>query len=246
MSTQIDWKNHAIGFIATIIGIIIGLNLDERQNENETQRRLRDFNKLINSEIKTNIANLDTLLDNSHKYELRLRFLVNKNIEDNVIHCTQKELDSVNNVRTRYPFIINYDKITVDKFRVYYAVSTFDFDYQNTVWESFKSTDLINNMAAEEITTLTNIYLDLVKKSKEINDRKEQIWKLTDGRRTDKSLSSLGIKDYLSRLIDLTSQQNLVIDQYLIQLKGKIGSQHKTIFPEQNWEKLKESKEGFR
>lgn len=246
MKLKIDWQNHIMAFIATIIGIFIGLKLDQRQNDNETERRLQDFKQLIQEEVSLNVTELDTFLNQSHKHEQHLKFLLDKKIMDNVIAATQKQLDSVNAVWFPYPFIINTEKNSEGSFKVYFALSTFDYIPQATVWEAFRNTDLVNHLSAAEITNYTQLYRHFHEQSEKINTDRLKIVYLIDNRHKDHELMTLSQKDYLTQLTDLMHHSNMSADQALMMFKDGLDKPHTTKYPELNLDAMKDAKETVR
>ena len=244
MKNKIDWLNHLIAFIATILGIFIGLKLDERQNNQETNKKLEAFENLISKELQINIANLDTLLNESYTLEKHLTFLIDKNINDeNIIMCSRNELDSINDVPFSNPFIVNIEKISDSEYKIYFAMSVFTFEAQSTVWAAFKNTDLINQLNAHRITELTGIYKDFENLQEKIEDNKLKLVHLINNRRTDEKLSKLSLRNYLINIKTLIHANNLSIDQQLPKLKSEFGKEHNMKYPKISFDEVLKSKE---
>lgn len=209
---KIDWPNHIVNFITTIIGIIIALSLDERWNDRETDARLREFRELLSGEMKSNIDGLENFLSYSSIHEQQLRFLLEKNINDDVIVCGQADLDSAQTAWGSNGFFNNVEKAGDNKFRVSYTVKMFEYKYENTVWESFKNTDLINHMSSEEISDLTRQYALIEKFGTIIDESKLKIAALSEATYTESDQAKISSFAYLNKVCDIMRSNNSSID----------------------------------
>lgn len=223
MTKKIDWLNHLIGFIATIIGIYVGLNLEQRQNLNEQKDRLQEYKRLINEEIKVNIHNLDTFIRHNLQYEAMTRFLLEKKLENGVISCTQSELDSFKLKNPSTGYLMDFKKLDEHKLKANsYAFSSGTFVNQNTVWESFKNTDLLNVLPINDIKRFTKIYnqFSSIQEVGEFTESTNEIRKINE---TDEDISE---KEYLIKLLNAYTKINDTVDQNLVVLKREIGESY--------------------
>jgi hypothetical protein len=257
----IDWKNHALAMVASIVGIFIGLNLEEAQRNREQLKRLKDYQVLIDNEVNQNVSEIQTFIDKSYCYEKLAGFFSDhidesKSMNENdgllFLNVTKRKIDSLINHLGREHFEVRWEdddmkeiKRTTPGIPIFIESHTdrttkaalvfrsFDCRLQNTVWESFKNTDLVNNMKPEEIFRYSAIYnnFDLITREGEFDQPVNRIQKTVNKERDmvlDKR-SDWKLADYRERFDNLSNDYarlNLFIDKKLFSIKSALNQEH--------------------
>jgi hypothetical protein len=223
MTRRIDWLNHLIGFMATIIGIFVGLNLEKRQNQSDQNERLQEYERLINEEIKVNIHNLDTFIRANIQYEAMTRFLLEKKLKDDVMNCTQQELDSFKIKNPGAAYLMDFKKLDKHKMKAnFIAFSSGTFVNQTTIWESFKNTDLLNVLPINDIKRFTKIYNQFAS----IQDVGQFTESTNEIKKINESDDVVSEQEQLIKLLNAYIKINDTVDRNLVVLKKEIGESY--------------------
>ncbi len=243
---NLDWKNHLFGMLASIIGIFIGLNLEESQRNREQRERLEAYRVLIDNEVNENINEIQAFMDKSYCYEELSSFFsshLDESIEEArgliTLDVSLSAIDSLLNKLGRKNFnllnlegesnedgaiTIFIEEITNNSIKAGVVFRSFDCKLQSTIWDSFKSTDLVNTMEPNEIFKYSSIYktFDLITRDGDFDEPINKIQKVLN----DIKLNELMKKERYDHLHRQYYNVNLFVDQKLKSVKSLINKEH--------------------
>lgn len=161
---RIDWINHLVGFFTALIGIFIAFQLDDWQEKNQEEEKVKITLAAIKSEIDDNrgIYQRDvTVLSNWLEY---WDFVgANRPEFNGQMMATEKKMEIM---KKRHPqrldsarFIKRYN----DSINIYSAGTimidvTVESGISTSSWEAAKSSGVLNSLDHSLMTQLTKIY----------------------------------------------------------------------------------------
>jgi uncharacterized membrane-anchored protein YhcB (DUF1043 family) len=250
---NIDWKNHALAMVASIIGIFLGLSLQEMQNDNERNKQLKEYVKLIENEINTNLEEAEKFLNRSYCYEeisdlIYYNYLETKLNYVHHFHYLNKSISELNEFinnlgRDNFAFLNNesafdgpgipiiIDAVTESTSRLSILYQSVDCQFQHTVWESFKFTDLINQMPAQEIFKYSQIYqlFSMISKEGEFNEPINRVQKVLNLERMALDEGNQNVqshKERVARIYKAYLEINHYTDVKVSAIKALLGKEH--------------------
>ncbi len=165
--TGIDWRTQIVAFIGTILGIIIAFQLEDRQEQNIKEERLRTAIENLNREIAENLKNLESTKESNETWTGYLNFLIGKRCENQELALMDNELDSLRKI---YPIYFKENrqilnlivKKVIKKDYKLYQICYFNAFKEAAIvtdnWEAAKQSGVFLTMNPTQILYYTQIY----------------------------------------------------------------------------------------
>ena len=159
---NIDWSNHFVAFISSLVGILIAFQLNDFQENAKEHERLKVALQAIKAEIKTNLEiyryNKDTI-GNWLEYE---EFIVSHSKPEGLL-VSESELDFVKLLHAKR---FSNNKLLGKKNDTLYIYSNNQFTLNATPkvgissnnWEAAKSSAVLNYLDQPRMAALVQIY----------------------------------------------------------------------------------------
>ncbi len=160
---KIDWTNHLVGFVTTLLGIFIAFQLDDWQDRRHQKEQLEITLAAIKNEIENNI---DIYKRNSSRLSQFTEYLdfMKSHTKNGSIIASEFELSRI---RSKNPdrlidlkFVKKYDDTlnvySGDHMIIFDVIPEFGISTAN--WEAAKSTGILSYIDQAKIARLTQIY----------------------------------------------------------------------------------------
>lgn len=171
---KIDWSNHTIGFVSTIIGILIAFQLEEWRENHDEQARIDKAELSLVTELQRNKAGLENVVKENHDWLAYANFMF-AHLRNDKLACTQQELDSISKVYPeRFDNVTFLRKLnrTENLYNFSFEVDRhFIFQIETDAWAAAKSSGILNFMEQENVFWYVKTYKELERK---LNDLTEQ------------------------------------------------------------------------
>ncbi len=170
----IDWHNHTITFISTIIGILIAFQLEDWRENREEQAKINKAELSLLNELKRNKVGLETTIKINKDWLLYADFITSHTYDD-YLACTQQELDSAIKMHpTRFSnsnFIKKLDQ-TTNLYGMSFEVDVhFIFQIETATWEAVKSSGTLNFIEQSHVFWYVKTYKELERRLSTLDER---------------------------------------------------------------------------
>ncbi len=172
---RIDWINHLVGFFTALIGIFIAFQLDDWQERNREQEKVKVTLAAIKSEIDDNREIYSRDIEVLTQWREYWDFMRSHD-KDNIgqIIATKKEMDLMKRKHADRLGSVEFIKKYNDSLNVYGThFSLVDVMVESGIstssWEAAKSGGTLSNLDHSRMTQLTKIY-DWIDKDLGIDD----------------------------------------------------------------------------
>lgn len=170
----IDWHNHAITFISTIIGILIAFQLEDWRENREEQTKINKAESSLVNELERNKIGLETIIKQNKDWLLYADFIMSHTYDDHIA-CTQQELDSaIKMYPTRFSnskFIKKLNQ-TTNLYGMSFEVDVpFIFQIETATWEAVKSSGTLNFIEQSHVFWYVKTYKELERRLSTLDER---------------------------------------------------------------------------
>ena len=170
----IDWHNHTITFVSTIIGILIAFQLEDWRESREEQTKINKAEVSLVNELERNKIGLETIIKGNKDWLLYADFIMSHTYDDHLA-CTQQELDSAIKVHpTRFSkstFIKKLDT-TTNLYGMSFEVDVpFIFQIETATWEAVKSSGTLNFIEQNHVFWYVKTYKELERRLSTLDER---------------------------------------------------------------------------
>lgn len=172
--STIDWQNHSITFISTIIGILIAFQLEDWRENREEQAKIDKAEISLINELNRNKVGLEATIKINKDWLLYADFIMSHTYDD-YLACTQQELDSAIQVHpTRFSnsnFIRKLDPST-NLYGMSFEVDvSFIFQIETATWEAVKSSGTLNFIEQSNVFWYVKTYKELERRLSTLDER---------------------------------------------------------------------------
>ena len=197
VGARIEWTNHLIAFVSSVLGILIGLSLDQSiQKSAETERR-ESFLKIVDNELNRNAAELDSVAAAAEDLS-QLFFFLSDRFEGRFdmggenagslisrYRVSAREYDSLKN-RFR-KFIPHYERFVNGYWETGFTVEDLNITPVNTAWHAFNNSESIRGFDIDRIILYSRAYeqLDQLKTTYNPDEDSTKLIKYVFGNRAD-------------------------------------------------------------
>lgn len=170
----IDWHNHTITFISTIIGILIAFQLEDWRENREEQTKINKAETSLVNELERNKIGLETSIKENKDWLLYADFILSHTYDDHLA-CTQQALDSAIKMHpTRFSnsnFIRKFDQ-TTNLYGMSFEVDIpFIFQIETATWEAVKSSGTLNFIEQSHVFWYVKTYKELERRLSTLDER---------------------------------------------------------------------------
>lgn len=170
----IDWHNHTITFVSTIIGILIAFQLEDWRENREEQSKINKAELSLVNELERNKIGLETIIKGNKDWLLYADFIMSHTYDDHLA-CTQQELDSAIKMHpTRFSkstFIKKLDT-TTNLYGMSFEVDVpFIFQIETATWEAVKSSGTLNFIEQNHVFWYVKTYKELERRLSTLDER---------------------------------------------------------------------------
>jgi len=158
---RIDWRNHFVAFISTLLGIFIAFQLEDWRESRAEQNKVKHTFLSIKFEIEGNLTIYKTNVTKIRDFLEYIDFILNHSNDDKLI---MKTLD-YDVYKTKYPDRFEHVKLIRqlnDSLSEYTSSINVDFipltGISTSNWEAAKSTGVLTLADASRVADLTYIY----------------------------------------------------------------------------------------
>lgn len=168
-NTKIDWKNHSIAFLSSLLGLFIAFQIQDWQDKRRDNEKAIKTMRALKNELIYNKELLERQLESVSIWVENTEFFLEKSqhqeLRENEIYATQKEIDSCikRNVKFTYRMKnIQLIKKVNDTLNIYKADwIVFDISFHPLVtnqWQAAKSSGALSYMQQEQLALFSKAY----------------------------------------------------------------------------------------
>lgn len=170
---KVDWTNHIVGFVSTLLGIFIAFQLDDWQDRKAQEERIEITLGAIKKEVDSNIAIYKINISKLSQWIEYCEFIQNHSNENGEVISTESALNSIK-IKNQHRFKdLKVLKKHNDSLNVYKIDLMLDVlpetDKSTNNWEAAKSSGILNYMDHSRMAQLTQIY-DWINKDLGVSD----------------------------------------------------------------------------
>jgi hypothetical protein len=170
----IDWHNHVITFISTIIGILIAFQLEDWRESREEQIKINKAELSLINELERNKVGLENIIKQNKHWLSYADFIFSHTYDDHLA-CTPQELDSISQAHpgrfVRSSFVKALDK-TTNLYQMDFKVDvSFIFQIETATWEAVKSSGTLNYIEQGNVFWYVKTYKELERRLSTLDER---------------------------------------------------------------------------
>lgn len=170
----IDWQNHIITFVSTIVGILIAFQLENWRENREEQIKIKKAEVSLINELERNKIGLENIIKENKDWLSYADFIFSHTYDDHLA-CSQQELDSISKVYpsrfTRNSFIKALTK-TTNLYQMSFEVDIpFIFQIETATWEAVKSSGTLNYIEQGNVFWYVKTYKELERRLSTLDER---------------------------------------------------------------------------
>lgn len=171
---SVDWQNHIITFVSTIVGILIAFQLENWRENREEQNKINKAEVSLINELERNKIGLENIIK-ENKHWLSYADFIFSHTHDDHLACSQRELDSVSKIYpsrfTRTTIIKPLNK-TTNLYRMDFRVDVpFIFQIETATWEAVKSSGTLNFIEQGNVFWYVKTYKELERRLSTLDER---------------------------------------------------------------------------
>lgn len=170
----VDWQNHIITFISTIVGILIAFQLEDWRENREEQIKINKAEISLINELERNKIGLEGTIKENKDWLSYADFIFS-HTHDDYLACSQQELDSIRKVYpgrfTRNKFVNVLNK-TTNLYQMSFEVDVpFIFQIETATWEAVKSSGTLNYIEQGNVFWYVKTYKELERRLSTLDER---------------------------------------------------------------------------
>lgn len=199
---HIDWPNHLVAFVSTILGIFIAFQLDDWQEQRKLDKNLKATLEALHEEIEANLAIYEKNVERLSEWLDYYDFMSEHTVGNDLI-VSESKLNAVRvNNPTRFKDLRQLRRVN-DSLNAYVVDIKLDVlpitGVSTNNWQAAKSSGILTFLDHETITKLTFIY-DWIERDFGMDENQFFKNKLQGSREDD---GPKMIEDY-RRIVDVT------------------------------------------
>lgn len=171
---KIDWGNHTIGFVSTVIGILIAFQLEDWREGREEQEKIDKAELSLVNELQRNKTGLENIVKENNDWLIYVDFLFS-HTHDDLLACTPEELDSVKRVypeRFAHTTFVRRLNRTTNLYSNMLAVDRyFIFQVETDAWEAAKSSGILNYIDQQRVFWYVKTYKEIERRLTNLDER---------------------------------------------------------------------------
>jgi hypothetical protein len=134
-----EFKNFSIHLIATFLGLLMALGLEQWREHHVEMARMKENLQLIRNELQTNRTDIQETVD--------------------TMAINQKDFETFNEVMERLVKEKRTGHLLKESVHINLGINIFSF--RLSAWESAKAGGTLRNLESEKMGLLTNVYTDI-------------------------------------------------------------------------------------
>ena len=197
VGARIEWTNHLIAFISSVLGILIGLSLDQSIQKSAEAERRESYLEIVDNELSRNTAELDSVATAAEDLSL-LFFFLSERFEGrfdmggenagNLISRYRISAREYDSIKIRFgKFIPSYERFYNGYWETGLTVEDLSITPVNTAWYAFNNSESIRGLDINRIILYSRAYeqLDQLKNTYSPDEDSTLLTKYVFGNRTD-------------------------------------------------------------
>lgn len=197
VKSAIEWANHLIAFVSSVLGILIGLSLDQSIQKSAEAEHRESFLRIVDDELNRNAAELDSVAAAAEDLS-QLFFFLSDRFEGHFdmggenagslisrYRVSAREYDSLKNrFRKLIPY---YERFVNGYWETGFTVEDLSITLVNTAWHAFNNSESIRGFDIDRIIQYSRAYeqLDQLKTTYNPDEDSTKLIKYVFGNRAD-------------------------------------------------------------